>query len=126
MPVIELFQLRAPELAAETVLMFSNGVGHHVSQMPRHILPAFRWRLAYSVKSTDLNIRRAGQPGRVKVWRQNQPVLGHHEPAVEVAEDLPEVIHASQYLVGPACRDRRIPYQCIVRYVDGRNFVVIL
>ena len=58
--VIELFELRTAEFAAEAELMFAGGVGHDVGQVAGDVFAAFRRRQADLVEAGDLDVRGAG------------------------------------------------------------------
>src|SRR5580765_6599862 len=112
--MVKLLELRSAEFSTKTHLVFAEGVGNHISQMSSDVFATFRGRLTYSVKAADLDVGRAGQSSGIEVRRQIQTVLRHNKSVVEVAEDLPEVIHACKHLVRPARRDRRVPDNGVV------------
>src|SRR5258708_20261999 len=126
MPVIKLLELCTPIFAAKPVLMFPDGVGKHIRQMARDVFASFRRRLPDSIKSSDLDVRRSLQTGRIKVRREEQPELRHDEGVVRIAKGLSEIIHSSQHLIRQSGRDNRVQHNRVVRYVNRSDLVVKL
>ena len=94
--MIKLFQLRSAEFATEAELVFAYGVGGDVGEMSGDVFAAFRRGQADPVKAGNLNVRRAGE---VETVVEVQAIAGEIEVGVEVAEDLPEIVHSGQQLV---------------------------
>ncbi len=121
--MVELFQLSSAEFATEPELMLAHGVGGDVGEMSGDVLATFRGRQADTIEAGNLNVRRTGQ---VEPVVKVQTVTAELKVGVEVAEDLPEIVHACEQLVGYLGGQRGIPGCRVVRHVDWSNFVVVL
>src|ERR1700732_3880110 len=121
--MVKLFQLGSAEFTAEPELMLAHGVRGDVGEMSGDVLAALRRSQADAIEAGNLNIRRTGE---VEAVVKIEPVAGQVKVGVEVAEDLPEIVHTGKQLVGNLGGKCGIPSRRVIRHVDGSNFVVIL
>ena len=99
---IELINAALANLASKAELMLSKGVGDDVREMAGDVIAAFRWRQTDMFKISDHDLRRATNrlPVHFCIWAQEQAHGFGIEFIVEVMEDLVEIIHTKQHLIG--------------------------
>src|SRR3974390_462440 len=116
------------EFATKAELMSAAGVGKNISEVPSHVVTAFRRGKTDLFEPADDYVGSAGNwvPSDGRVWTQEKPQCLGIEAVVEVAENLIEIVHAGQQLVCHCRCDYGIQYGRIVIDVKRGHLKIIL
>src|SRR5271157_71713 len=107
MPMIKLVDPALAEFTTKPELLAAMRIGKDVSQLPGNVIPALRRSKSDLLKSSDLHVRSARNwiPIDRGIWTQVKAQSFCIKCAVRVMEDLVEIVHTGQHLVGHARRD---------------------